>query len=181
MSVYVKQQPTMQTQAQQLTHPNQMQIGNAYPKKETNVHQPQRRLYGSEQYQTKSVSPRSQVENDIKFLKTFFSCPERQVDDSVIESVLAQCGNDREKAFDRLMLQFYKPSPSQVMSPAPTRSKRSRSDFENETMSSAQSTPARQTQQQSVVDVSPKSQQQQVDVLTDFKRQISSSLIEQLL
>jgi len=41
------------------------------------------------------------------------------------------------------MNKFFKPSQYQVMSPAPTRSKRSRSDFENDVMSSANSTPAR--------------------------------------
>ncbi len=63
---------------------------SAFSAQEAHVQQLQRRPYLSDQYQTNlNVSPRSQTENDIKFLKTFFSGHDRQVNDSVIESVLA--------------------------------------------------------------------------------------------
>ena len=51
----------------------------------------------------------NQLDNDIKFLKTFFSGHERQVDECQIAHILTQCGNDREKAFDRLMQISFKP------------------------------------------------------------------------
>jgi hypothetical protein len=82
------------------------------------------------------------LEHDLEFLKTFFSS-EHSIDQHVIEATMAECNNDRAKAFDKLML---KSSCAQLhLSPLASKKKtRRRADFENEHMVSASNTPNRE-------------------------------------
>jgi hypothetical protein len=98
------------------------------------------------------------LRQDLNFLKTFFSS-ERSIDERVIEATMFECNNDREKAFDKLML---KSSCAQVhQSPLASKTKkRKRVDFENEHMASASSTPNRDKAQ---VQVPPQHQEPSVN------------------
>ena len=101
-----------------------------------------KRAYLPSQQANCALEGQELLRHNINFLKTFFSS-ERSIDEAVIEATMTECGNDRAKAFESLMHKISSCAQQQVHNSASKPKKRRRSDFENEHMASASSTPSR--------------------------------------